>query len=88
MEREPSLATLPAGERVRLLATAYNFSFTAPLGELRLRQSRKTFHLDLLPSRKVPEDFPPRPPAKPENCLLRVCRDSGGVVRGYGYKPD
>ncbi len=53
MEREPSLATLPAGERVRLLATAYNFSFTAPLGELRLRQSRKTFHLDLLPSWKT-----------------------------------
>lgn len=53
MEREPSLATLPAGERVRLLATAYNSGFNASLGELRRRQSRKTFHLDLLPSRKT-----------------------------------
>lgn len=52
-EREPALGMLSAEERVRLLATAYNFSFTASLGELQRRQSRKTFHLDLLPSRKT-----------------------------------
>lgn len=53
MEREPSLAVLLPEERVRLLATAYNYSFTASLDKLKRRQPQKTFHLDLLPSRKT-----------------------------------
>lgn len=53
MKRKPLLATLQPEERVRLLATAYNYSFTASLGELKSRQSQRTFHLDLLPSRKT-----------------------------------
>ena len=52
-DREPSLKTLSPEERVRLLATAYNYSFTASMDVLRQQQDRKTFHLDLLPSRKT-----------------------------------
>lgn len=51
LAREPSLLTLPAEERVGLLATAYNFSFTASLPSLQQRKSRRTFHLDLLPGK-------------------------------------
>ncbi len=50
LEREPELTDMEAQERVRLLATAYNVSFTASLDELNEWQYRKTFHLDLLPS--------------------------------------
>lgn len=53
LEREPSFATLSAEERVRLLATAYNFSFTASADVLRQQQDRKTFHLDMLLSKKT-----------------------------------
>lgn len=53
LEREPSLKALPSEERVRLLATAYNLSFSDPLDVLRRRQDSKTFHLDMLPSKKT-----------------------------------
>lgn len=53
IDREPSLETLSPLERVRLLATAYNYSFSATLEELRKTQSRETFHLDSLPSKKT-----------------------------------
>ncbi|WP_455671630.1 hypothetical protein [Phocaeicola sp.] len=53
LDREPLLRTLPSEERVRSLATAYNFSFTASLDVLRQQQDRKTFHLDMLPSKKT-----------------------------------
>lgn len=46
-ERLPSLATMESEERIRLLATAYNMSFTASLEELQKHKHRKTFHLDL-----------------------------------------
>ncbi|WP_455620998.1 hypothetical protein [Parabacteroides sp.] len=52
-EREPSLKELPGEERIRLLATAYNMSFTASLEELQQSKHRKTFHTDLLASRKT-----------------------------------
>lgn len=51
--REPLLRELPAKERVCLLATAYNYSFTAPLDTLRRWQSRRSFHFDLLPGKKT-----------------------------------
>lgn len=50
LEREPSLTGINAPERVKLLATAYNRSFTASLDEWEKWQNQKTFHLDLLPS--------------------------------------
>ncbi len=53
MEREPSLAEMPPQDRVALLATAYNYSFTAPLEQLRSRMSQKTFHLDFMKSDKT-----------------------------------
>ncbi len=53
MEREPSLAEMPAEERVGILATAYNYSFTASLEQLRQRMSRKTFHLDFIKSKNT-----------------------------------
>ena len=46
-ERLPFLATVEGEERIRLLATAYNMSFTASLEELQTTKHRKTFHLDL-----------------------------------------
>lgn len=48
LEREPALERFRAVERVRLLATAYNFSFSASMDELSERMGRKTFHLDLV----------------------------------------
>ncbi len=53
MEREPSLSSMAPEERVALLATAYNYSFTASMDELRRRMTRKTFHLDFLKSDKT-----------------------------------
>ncbi len=53
MEREPSLSLMPAKERVALLATAYNYSFTATLEQLEQRRSQKTFHLDFIKSKKT-----------------------------------
>lgn len=50
LEREPFLMRMNAHERVKLLATAYNRSFTASLDEWKKWQNQKTFHLDLLPS--------------------------------------
>ncbi len=47
LEREPKLAEMPAEKRVALLATAYNFSFQAPLKTLYRQQHRRTFHLDI-----------------------------------------
>jgi len=46
-ERLPFLVTVEGEERIRLLATAYNMSFTASLEELQTAKHRKTFHLDL-----------------------------------------
>ena len=46
-ERLPQLTEMSEDERVRLLATAYNMSFTASLEELQRHKHRKTFHLDL-----------------------------------------
>ncbi len=46
-ERLPSLVTMESEERIRLLATAYNMSFTASLEGLQKHKHRKTFHLDL-----------------------------------------
>ncbi len=48
IEREPTLADMSPEDRVAFLATAYNYSFTASLDDLKLRRPRKTFHLDLL----------------------------------------
>lgn len=52
-EREPSLKELPGDERIRLLATAYNMSFTAPLEELQRSKHRRTFHTDLLATKRT-----------------------------------
>ena len=52
-ERLPELSSMPDDERVSLLATAYNMSFTASLSELQQQQHRKTFHLDLFPSKST-----------------------------------
>lgn len=46
-KRIPELASMHKEERIRLLATAYNMSFTATLDELQKNKYRKTFHLDL-----------------------------------------
>lgn len=51
--REPQLREFPTEERVCLLATAYNYSFTVSLDTLRQKQSRRSFHLDLLPGKKT-----------------------------------
>ncbi len=53
MEREPSLSSMSAEDRVALLATAYNYSFTAPMDQLEGRRSQKTFHLDFIKSKKT-----------------------------------
>ncbi len=53
LEREPSLAEMSASGRVRLLATAYNYSFTAPVDELRKRSRKKTFHLDFVKTKNT-----------------------------------
>ncbi len=47
LEREPSWTNLEADSRIRLLATAYNYRFTASTEELKRRQGQKHFHLDL-----------------------------------------
>lgn len=47
LEREPSWANLDADSRIRLFVTAYNHRFTASTEELKRRQGRKHFHLDL-----------------------------------------
>mgnify|MGYP003455506580 FL=1 len=52
-ERLPELAVMEGEERIRLLATAYNMSFTASLEELQAAKHRKTFHLDLFPSKST-----------------------------------
>jgi len=52
-ERLPELAVMEGEERIRLLATAYNMSFTAPLEELQAAKHRQTFHLDLFPSKST-----------------------------------
>ncbi len=53
MEREPSLLQMSAEDRVALLATAYNYSFTATMDGLRRRMEQKTFHLDFMKSDKT-----------------------------------
>ncbi len=53
MEREPSLLRMTSEERVGILATAYNYSFTAPMEELRRRMEQKTFHLDFIKSKNT-----------------------------------
>lgn len=52
-EREPSLASLPAADRVKLLATAYNRDFEASPDSLRKWSSDRTFHLEILPTRNT-----------------------------------
>lgn len=52
-ERLPELTSMPDEERVGLLATAYNMSFTASLSELQQQRLRSTFHLDLFPSKST-----------------------------------
>lgn len=52
-ERLPWLSALQGEERIRLLATAYNVSFTASAEELQRDRHRKTFHLDLFPSKST-----------------------------------
>lgn len=51
LEREGELVSLPPEERVALLATAYNYSFQAPMDTLRQKRHRRTFHLDFLPGK-------------------------------------
>lgn len=53
LEREPSLQKLSSEERVSLLATAYNVSFRASLEVLRRSQKRRSFHLDLIPTKRT-----------------------------------
>lgn len=48
LEREPSLQAKRPEQRLRYLATAYNYSFTATLPQLEARMKVKTFHLDIL----------------------------------------
>lgn len=48
LEREPSLKDLPAESRIKYLATAYNYRFSASLPQLKERMARKTFHLDIV----------------------------------------
>ncbi len=53
LEREPSLAKMSAWERVGLLATAYNYSFTASIEQLQERMKQQTFHLDFIKSKST-----------------------------------
>lgn len=53
MEREPSLADMTDAERLKFLATAYNFSFSAPLEVLEQRKKIKSFHLDLIATKST-----------------------------------
>lgn len=48
LEREPSLKEISPEQRLKYLATAYNYSFTATLPELETKMKTKTFHLDFL----------------------------------------
>ncbi len=48
LEREPSWGELDSETRLLLLATAYNYSFTATAEQLRQQMKRKVFHLDLV----------------------------------------
>lgn len=48
LEREPSLSEMKPERRLRYLATAYNYRFSATLIELEARMKEKTFHLDFL----------------------------------------
>ncbi len=52
-EREPELLNMDPEDRVALLATAYNYSFTASLDELETRRDMKTFHLDFIRTGKT-----------------------------------
>lgn len=52
-ERLPALKEMSGEERIRLLATAYNMSFTASLDDLQREKHRKTFHTDLFASKKT-----------------------------------
>ena len=51
--RHPQLAGMPAKERIRLLATAYNWSFSAPLSQIRRMQKKCRFHTDIIVTRKT-----------------------------------
>ncbi len=53
MEREPSLLQMSAEDRVALLATAYNYSFMAPMDQLEKRRRQETFHLEFIKSKKT-----------------------------------
>lgn len=53
IEREPSLAEMEDTERLKLLATAYNHSFSAPLETLKQRETMKSFHLDLVATKST-----------------------------------
>ncbi len=53
LEREPSMLNMKPEERVALLATAYNYSFTASLDELESSRDMKTFHLDFIRTGKT-----------------------------------
>ncbi len=53
LEREPSWTTLDAAHRIRLLATAYNYRFSAAEKELQERYAVRSFHLDLLRTRQT-----------------------------------
>lgn len=48
LDREPSLKEMEPEKRVRYLATAYNFSFTAERARIEKRMSMKHFHLNLV----------------------------------------
>lgn len=54
LQREPSLLEMTPEDRVAFLATAYNYSFNAPLDELQNQISRKNFYLDIIRLKRTP----------------------------------
>lgn len=52
-ERLPQLAQLPQEQQLRLLATAYNRSFSASFAELQQLQHQRHFHTDVVPTRRT-----------------------------------
>ena len=52
-ERHPRLHQLPQYDRLRLLATAYNRSFTASWEELQSMRRQRHFHTDIIPTRST-----------------------------------
>ncbi len=54
LEREPAWKELSPEARLRLLATAYNYSFTTTTEQLKNRQGEKSFHLGLFRTESTP----------------------------------